>query len=149
MSWASIAKAQPKPSAGSSNEGLTAREGLRLLVVDANAIIDGVKLEGIADRALTIQEVLDEIRDKQSRQYLASLPYELEVSEPSEESIQAGKHARMGPIEQHFMLSATVLCSEVQRACKKFACTSTSGGPRKLMGTDRCQESAWDNQQVS
>lgn len=89
MSWASIAKAQPKPEAESSSVVLTAGS-LRLLVVDANAIIDGVKLEGIADRAVTIQEVLDEIRDKQSRQYLANLPYVLEVSEPSDDSVQAG-----------------------------------------------------------
>lgn len=94
-SWASIAKTQPKPSADSSSVALTAKEGLKLLVVDANAIIDGVKLEGIADRAVTIQEVLDEIRDKQSRQYLANLPYQLEVSEPTEESIQAGEHVKL------------------------------------------------------
>jgi RNA-binding protein NOB1 len=91
MSWASIAKTQPKASADSSSVALTAKDGLKLLVVDANAIIDGVRLEGIADRAVTIQEVLDEIRDKQSRQYLANLPYELEVSEPSEDSIKAGE----------------------------------------------------------
>lgn len=94
MSWASIAKTQPKPSADSSSVALTAKEGLKLLIVDANAIIDGVKLEGIADRAVTIQEVLDEIRDKQSRQYLANLPYQLEVSEPTEDSIQAGKNVK-------------------------------------------------------
>lgn len=91
MSWASVAKTQPKASADSSSVALTAKDGLRLLVVDANAIIDGVRLEGIADRAVTIQEVLDEIRDKQSRQYLANLPYTLEVSEPSEDSIKAGE----------------------------------------------------------
>lgn len=92
MSWASIAKTQPKAAAAasSSSDGVTARAGLKLLVVDANAIIDGVKLEGIADRAVTIQEVLDEIKDKQSRQFLASLPYQLEVAEPTEDSIQAG-----------------------------------------------------------
>lgn len=92
MSWASIAKTQPKAAAAarSSSDGLSARAGLKLLVVDTNAIIDGVKLEGIADRAVTIQEVLDEIKDKQSRQFLASLPYQLEVDEPTEDSIQAG-----------------------------------------------------------
>jgi RNA-binding protein NOB1 len=92
MSWASIAKTEPKAAAAanSSSGALTARAGLQLLVVDANAIIDGVKLEGIADRAVTIQEVLDEIKDKQSRQFLANLPYQLEVAEPTEDSIQAG-----------------------------------------------------------
>lgn len=89
-SWASIAKAQVQPVVPTKD--LTAStEGLRLLVVDANAIIGGFHLEGIADRAVTIQEVYDEIRDKQSRQFLATLPYQLQISEPSEESISAGK----------------------------------------------------------
>lgn len=90
-SWASIAKTTAQPAV--APQDLTAStQGLRLLVVDANAIIGGVRLEGIADRAVTIQEVYDEIRDKHSRQFLATLPYQLQVSEPTEESIKIGKH---------------------------------------------------------
>eukprot|EP00775_Hariotina_reticulata_P013406 gene13406-13534_t len=64
-SWASVAKASPAPAV--PTQDLTADSaGLRLLVVDANAIISGLHLEGIADRAVTIQEVFDEIRDKKS-----------------------------------------------------------------------------------
>jgi hypothetical protein len=69
-------------------------ENLRLLVVDANAIIGGIKLEGIADCAVTIQEVFDEIRDKQSRQFLTTLPYKLQLSEPTEDSIKAGERVK-------------------------------------------------------
>lgn len=92
-SWASIAKVKAaKQASGNNSLAITAaKDGLRLLVVDANAIIDGLRLEGIADQAATIQEVLDEIRDKQARQFMASLPYELQVAEPSEESLKAGE----------------------------------------------------------
>lgn len=89
-SWATIAKASPQPAVAAQDlTGST--ENLRLLVVDANAIISGIHLEGIADRAVTIQEVFDEIRDKQSRQFLSSLPYKLQLSEPTEESIKTGE----------------------------------------------------------
>jgi hypothetical protein len=37
------------------------------------------------------QEVLDEVRDGKSLQLLASLPFTLEVQEPTEESIKIGK----------------------------------------------------------
>eukprot|EP00878_Enallax_costatus_P024725 GHUV01026408.1.p1 GENE.GHUV01026408.1~~GHUV01026408.1.p1 ORF type:complete len:101 (+),score=13.04 GHUV01026408.1:871-1173(+) len=89
-SWASIAKATVRATV--PPQDLTAStEGLRLLVVDANAIIGGIRPDGIADRAVTIQEVYDEIRDKQSRQFLAALPYQLQISEPTEESIKIGE----------------------------------------------------------
>jgi RNA-binding protein NOB1 len=89
-SWASIAKASPQPVVA-AQDLTSSTDNLRLLVVDANAIIGGIKLEGIADRAVTIQEVFDEIRDKQSRQFLSTLPYKLQLSEPTEESIKAGE----------------------------------------------------------
>lgn len=126
MSWASIACKTPKPTADSSSVALTAKEGLKLLVVDANAIIDGVKLEGIADKAVTIQEVLDEIKDKQSRQFLASLPYQLEVSEPSEESVQAGGHV-VQPGSYSFRMCCCCILSCCQM-CKFFlACCQQPG----------------------
>jgi RNA-binding protein NOB1 len=89
-SWASIAKASPEPVVAAQDLS-SSSENLRLLVVDANAIIAGIKLEGIADRAVTIQEVMDEIRDKQSRQFLSTLPYKLQLSKPTEESLKAGE----------------------------------------------------------
>jgi RNA-binding protein NOB1 len=87
--WASIVKQAAAPSASGSAQ-LTSSEGLKIVVVDANAVINGIRLEGIADKAVTLQDVLDEVRDKQSRQFLASLAIKLEVSEPSEESLKAG-----------------------------------------------------------
>jgi RNA-binding protein NOB1 len=90
-SWASIAKAAPQPVVP-VNELTNSTENLRVAVVDANAIINGIRLENVADRAVTIQEVLDEIRDKQSRQFLATLPFGIDVSEPSEDSLAAGTY---------------------------------------------------------
>ncbi len=89
-SWASIAKA-PTPAPAAPPPAADEQRDASVLVVDANAIINGIRLEGIADRAVTIQEVLDEVRDRQSRQYLASLPFDLQVVEPSEESLKIGR----------------------------------------------------------
>jgi hypothetical protein len=85
-SWAAIAAKATQPTV--SVQDLT--RSTENLVVDANAIIGGVRLDGIADRAVTVQEVLDEVRDKQSRQFLASLPFTIDVAEPTDESMAAG-----------------------------------------------------------
>ncbi|KAF6254528.1 hypothetical protein COO60DRAFT_1627844 [Scenedesmus sp. NREL 46B-D3] len=87
-SWASVAKASAQPVVAAQDVN-SSTENLRLLVVDANAIIGGLKLEGIADRAVTIPEVFAEIRDKQSRQFLSTLPYKLQLLEPTEDSVTA------------------------------------------------------------
>ncbi|KAF5837616.1 Nin one binding Zn-ribbon like-domain-containing protein [Dunaliella salina] len=42
-----------------------------------------------AEKFYTIQEVFDEIRDKQSRQYLQTLPFTVEVKDYTEESLKA------------------------------------------------------------
>lgn len=91
-SWASVAKAAQGPAAPAALAPTldTSQKEMRVVVVDANAIINGVRLEGVADKAVTIQEVLEEIRDKQSRQFLATLPFGIEVKEPPEESMAAG-----------------------------------------------------------
>jgi rRNA maturation endonuclease Nob1 len=87
-SWAAVAKTTAHAS---SNEDTIVRAGdKRVAVVDANAIINGVRMETVADAAVTIHEVLDEIRDKNSRQFLASLPFAISTREPSEESTKAG-----------------------------------------------------------
>lgn len=88
--WSAVAKAAPPPTVAESDthipEGRT-----RIAVVDANAIISGLRLQGFADKYYTIAEVLNEIRDKQARAFLSTLPYGIEVREPSEESVKAGE----------------------------------------------------------
>ena len=64
---------------------------MKFLVVDSGPLIKGVRLERIdADRYVTVPEVMREIRDRQARQLLSTLPVELETREPSEEAITAG-----------------------------------------------------------
>lgn len=64
---------------------------ISVAVVDTNAIISGLQLHRIADTAVTIPEVLSEVRDKHTRQALANLPFALECKQPTEESVKAGK----------------------------------------------------------
>jgi|LauGreDrversion4_1035100.scaffolds.fasta_scaffold148854_1 hypothetical protein len=89
-SWASVLKAPQNPAADVAPP--TTAEGPKsIAIVDANAIINGLRLEHLASSFVTIPEVLDEIRDKQSRQFLATLPFPIETREPSDESVKAGE----------------------------------------------------------
>ncbi len=96
MSWAALVKA---PAAASTPEAPAAAplHESRVAVVDANAIISGLSLAGLAERYVTIQEVLDEVRDKHARQVLATLPFSLEVKEPEPASLTAGACALAAP----------------------------------------------------
>ncbi|GFR39822.1 hypothetical protein Agub_g315 [Astrephomene gubernaculifera] len=87
MSWAAIAKTATAPAAPTGVPAPTADE--RVAVVDTNAIISGLRLEQLADRFCTIPEVLAEVRDKQARTFLSTLPFSLDVREPSDDSVKA------------------------------------------------------------
>ena len=85
--WLAAAKADaPVASAPRVPE---AKAGTTKVVVDANAIVKGIRLERLAEEAVTIPEVLREIKDKQARHTLATLPFELKVRDPDEASIKA------------------------------------------------------------
>jgi len=58
-------------------------------VIDTNAIVKGFRLERFAEEAVTIPEVLTEVKDKQARHTLATLPFELKVLEPDVEAMSA------------------------------------------------------------
>jgi RNA-binding protein NOB1 len=94
-SWAAIAKAAPALAPEAPEDE---NKDATIAVVDANAIINGLRLESIADKAVTIQEVLAEIRDKQSRQFLEMLPFGIEVREPSDESVKISEPPRALPL---------------------------------------------------
>ncbi len=86
--WAAVTKldaAEAQPTA----RGLEASD-ISVAVVDTNAIISGLQLDRIAETAVTIPEVLSEVRDKHTRQHLANLPFALQCQQPSEESVKAG-----------------------------------------------------------
>ncbi|ORY00281.1 hypothetical protein K493DRAFT_256577 [Basidiobolus meristosporus CBS 931.73] len=59
------------------------------LIVDSGPILKGGKIGHLADHFYTIPEVFAEIRDRQSRQLLAQLPFDLKVRIPSDEALQA------------------------------------------------------------
>lgn len=62
----------------------------RFLVVDTGALIKGVRLERLASEFYTVQEVFDEVRDKQAKQFLQSFPFEIKVRDPPPESLKRG-----------------------------------------------------------
>ncbi|BFI04742.1 RNA-binding protein NOB1 [Marchantia polymorpha subsp. ruderalis] len=86
--WAAIARKDAAVEKKLDIPALLSTEGLKTVVVDANAIIGGgSKLSGIADQFFTIKEVLQEVRDPASRFYLATLPVTINCLEPSEEAL--------------------------------------------------------------
>ena len=76
-----------------SSFGEKAKEKVKYLVADAGAFLKNVPLQDICEHVYTIQEVVNEIRDKATRQRLAVLPYVLHFREPSPEAYRAGKLA--------------------------------------------------------
>ncbi|KAJ8768461.1 hypothetical protein K2173_021614 [Erythroxylum novogranatense] len=62
--------------------------GISMAVVDANAVINGGdKLHHLADKFVTVPEVLDEIRDPVSRHRLSFVPFTIDSMEPSPEAL--------------------------------------------------------------
>ena len=57
------------------------------LVIDAGALIKGISMEKVAKQYWTTQDVMDEIRDKKSRGFLARLPFTLTVKVPCDDSV--------------------------------------------------------------
>lgn len=86
--WAAIALSEPPKAAPPPVEAVG--KGEVVSVIDANAIISGLSIQHALDRLVTTPEVLEEVRDKRSRQRLEALPFKLEALEPSEESVRAG-----------------------------------------------------------
>lgn len=97
--WSSIVKKeapppqQPPPLLETQQvlEDARNRHGISVLIVDANAVIaGGDKLHGIADKFVSVPEVLEEIRDPVSRHKLSFLPFTIQTMEPTPESINKG-----------------------------------------------------------
>jgi hypothetical protein len=64
---------------------------LEHLVIDSGAIIkgEGFNYFKCSKKFWTVQEVLGEIRDSRARHLLASLPFEIEVREPTDRGMRA------------------------------------------------------------
>lgn len=67
------------------------RHGISVAIVDANAVIQsGETLHSLADKFVSVPEVIEEIRDPVSRHRLSFLPFTIQTMEPSPESINKG-----------------------------------------------------------
>lgn len=87
-SWAAVAVAEPaKKAQGPAAEAVSTKT---TAVIDTNAIMSGVALGSLAERLVTIPEVLEEVRDVRTRERLAALHIALETLEPTEEAMAAG-----------------------------------------------------------
>ncbi|CAG8609415.1 5965_t:CDS:2 [Ambispora gerdemannii] len=58
------------------------------LVLDSGSLIKGTPVRHLAEKFYTVPEVLAEIRDKESRDYLAQLPFELISLTPSDQALK-------------------------------------------------------------
>jgi len=58
------------------------------LVIDSGGFLKNVPLRELGDNLITLPEVIEEIRDKETRRRLEVLPYDLEFKQPSTEAIQ-------------------------------------------------------------
>ncbi|TKY60611.1 RNA-binding protein NOB1 [Spatholobus suberectus] len=90
--WSNVVKKQPPPPPQHTERVLVetseSPNAISVAVVDANAVIDsGEKLHGLADKFISIPEVMHEIRDPVSRHKLSFLPFTIQTMEPSPESI--------------------------------------------------------------
>jgi rRNA maturation endonuclease Nob1 len=63
---------------------------LKCLVIDTNAIINGVSLRTMAEEFYTCPEVLYELRSAHSKEFLSRLPFELKILNPTEEAMKTG-----------------------------------------------------------
>ena len=66
------------------------QKSARSLVIDTNALIKGSRLEKLATEFYTIQEVFEEVTDKQSKHQLAIFPFEIKVRSPTQEAFKKG-----------------------------------------------------------
>lgn len=70
-------------------EGTTIQKALsKNLVIDTAGFIRNAPLQEFAQNLITLSEVTEEIRDKETKQRLRCLPYQLQFMEPNPESIK-------------------------------------------------------------
>jgi RNA-binding protein NOB1 len=62
----------------------------KYLVIDTAGFIRNAPLESFGQNLITLHEVIDEIRDKETKQRLKALPFELQFLEPDTDSISKG-----------------------------------------------------------
>jgi RNA-binding protein NOB1 len=88
-SYASALRVADAEAADSGAAAAVLPTGMRTVVIDSSAIIRGMKIETLADAAVTVPAVFAEVKDGPSRAALAGLPFGLATQEPSDESLAA------------------------------------------------------------
>ena len=105
------------------------------LIIDSGAIIkhSGFStLHNSASKYLTTQGVLDEIRDSKARHHLESLPFQIDVREPSGEGIakviefskKTGDYASLSIVDLHVLALLYDLGMSMNRDWSKTICTA-------------------------
>lgn len=61
------------------------------LVVDSGGFIKNAPIKDYADNVVSLQSVVSEIVDKETKKRLQVLPYEIAFKEPSNEDLQHGE----------------------------------------------------------
>lgn len=61
---------------------------IKTLVVDASGFMNACDFHEMADEIVTIREIIDEIRDKNTRARLTGLPYQIKFQEPNTEDVK-------------------------------------------------------------
>ena len=72
-----------------------------ILVADSGAFIRQAPLEKWSTDVVTVEEVLSELRDENTRRKLGILPYDVQTREPTQTSLQYGKrmwHVALWPV---------------------------------------------------
>merc|ERR1712156_1295064 len=70
-------------------EGNTVQQALsKYLIIDTAGFIKNPPLQEFGQNLITLREVIDEIRDKETKQRLKALPYEMQFLEPDSEAIK-------------------------------------------------------------
>jgi RNA-binding protein NOB1 len=99
---------------GSEEKVADDEEKYNALIVDSGAIIKHTgfsRLHNTAKKYVTTQGVIDEIRDSKARNHLESLPFELEVREPTAEGLakmvefskKTGDYASLSAVDMHIL----------------------------------------------
>ncbi|KAK8795719.1 hypothetical protein WA158_000375 [Blastocystis sp. Blastoise] len=113
-----------------------------IIVIDSAAFIKGAKIDNVGKEFYSIKEVMEEIKDKQSRGLLERFPYEIKLKEPSDESIMAvASFARLTGDLRHISkvdlkVMALTYELEVQKNGKDSVRTEPVDTSRYYRGTD-------------
>jgi len=106
MSWANVAKKEPQPAAKVQSAEALVEKQKSTAVIDTNAIIAGMSMGSVADQLFTIPEVLQEVKDKKTKEYLESFPHNIRTLQPTEDSVRAGGDSKINLHNAHVHLSS-------------------------------------------